>query len=239
VHLHGGELRSGRKNHEGLPLIYGLARRGWVCISANYRLSPGATFPEHLIDVKKVIAWARTHGAEYGADPSLIFLAGVSAGAQLTALAACTAGEPEYQPGFETADTAISGAVTLSGLYGPRSVPGAGPGSSALPCAHVHPQVPPFFIAHGDMDSVLAVEGARDFASALRRVSRSPVVYAELRGAQHSFDLFRSLYADNLVSAVESFATWVHAHEKQGHHRLQSGRQSSIESGGGARGVHQ
>ncbi len=38
IHLHGGGFHSGRKNHEGLPLIYGLARRGWLCISANYRL---------------------------------------------------------------------------------------------------------------------------------------------------------------------------------------------------------
>ena len=40
IHLHGGAFRSGRKNREARPLLYRLASQGWVCISANYRLSP-------------------------------------------------------------------------------------------------------------------------------------------------------------------------------------------------------
>jgi acetyl esterase/lipase len=56
VHLHGGALFMGKKNREALPLLYRLASQGWVCISANYRLRPAARFPDHLIDVKKVIA---------------------------------------------------------------------------------------------------------------------------------------------------------------------------------------
>jgi hypothetical protein len=76
VYLHGGTFRSGRKDKEARPLIYRLASQGWVCISANYRLSPAATFPDHLIDVKKVIAWIREHGQEYGADPTVVFVAG-------------------------------------------------------------------------------------------------------------------------------------------------------------------
>jgi acetyl esterase/lipase len=67
VHLHGGALVRGRKDREALPLIYRLASQGWVCISANYRLSPAVKFPDHLIDVKKVIAWVREHGHKYGA----------------------------------------------------------------------------------------------------------------------------------------------------------------------------
>ena len=38
IHLHGGAFRIGNKSREGRPLFYRLARRGWVCISANYRL---------------------------------------------------------------------------------------------------------------------------------------------------------------------------------------------------------
>src|ERR1039458_900384 len=70
IHLHGGALYMGRKNRESLPLLYRLASQGWVCISANYRLRPAVTFPDHLIDVKKVIAWARKHARDYGADSS-------------------------------------------------------------------------------------------------------------------------------------------------------------------------
>jgi hypothetical protein len=51
IHLHGGALFMGKKNRESLPLLYRLAGQGWVCISANYRLRPAVTFPDHLIDV--------------------------------------------------------------------------------------------------------------------------------------------------------------------------------------------
>jgi acetyl esterase/lipase len=94
-----------------------------MCVSANYRLAPTATFPDHLIDAKKVIAWVRTHGAKYGADPSVLVVAGASSGAQLASLAALTPNDPLYQPGFESADTSVTAAVALYGLHGSRSVP--------------------------------------------------------------------------------------------------------------------
>ncbi len=68
IHLHGGAMTRGKKNREGLPLLYRLAAKGWLCISANYQLMPVAKFPLQLIDVKKVIAWVRNHGHEYGSD---------------------------------------------------------------------------------------------------------------------------------------------------------------------------
>jgi hypothetical protein len=61
VYLHRGGFFSGRKSREARPLLYRLASQGWVCLSANYRLRPAATFPGHLIDLKKVIAWVREH----------------------------------------------------------------------------------------------------------------------------------------------------------------------------------
>jgi acetyl esterase/lipase len=36
-----------------------------------------------VIDVKKVITWAREHSHEFGADPALVFVAGSSAGGHL------------------------------------------------------------------------------------------------------------------------------------------------------------
>jgi len=55
VYLHGGGFFSGRKSREARPLLYRLASQGWVCLSAYYRLRPAAAFPDHLIDLKKVI----------------------------------------------------------------------------------------------------------------------------------------------------------------------------------------
>jgi acetyl esterase/lipase len=206
VYFHGGAFRSGRKNREARPLLYRLASQGWVCISANYRLSPAARFPDHLIDVKKVIAWAREHGRRYGADPALVVVAGSSAGGHLASMAALTPNEPAFQPGFERADTSVSAVVSLYGYYGSLDTDAALPSS---PLEYVRPEAPPFFLAHGDRDTLVIVDDARQFAERLRSTSSSPVVYAELPGGQHSFDLFNSLRFEAVVDGVEAFVAWV------------------------------
>jgi acetyl esterase/lipase len=205
VYLHGGGFTSGRKNREGRPLVYRLASQGWVCVSANYRLRPAAKFPDYLVDVKKVIAWVREHGHEYGADPRVLFVAGGSAGAHLAAMAALTADDPDFQPGFEDADTSVTGAICLYGYYG--TVYSDGPASS--PLAHVRADAPPFFVTHGDQDTYVHVKGARRFVEKLRGASANPVVYAELPGAQHSFDVFQSIRFETVVDGIEAFAAWV------------------------------
>jgi len=47
--------------------------------------------------------------------------------------------------------------------------------------------------------------------AALRRVSRHPVVYAELPGAQHAFDVFHSTRSAYAVEAVTRFVESVYA----------------------------
>jgi acetyl esterase/lipase len=55
VYFHGGGYFSGAKSREARLLLEGLASRGWVCVSANYRLIP-AQFPAQVEDAKRVIA---------------------------------------------------------------------------------------------------------------------------------------------------------------------------------------
>jgi hypothetical protein len=43
----------------------------------------------------------------------------------------------------------------------------------------------------------------------LRSSSSNPVVYAELPGGQHTFDLVHSLRFEAVVDAIEAFAAWV------------------------------
>ena len=216
IHLHGGGYTQGHKNSQSLPLLYRLASQGWVGVSTNYRLRPAAQYPDPLIDAKKVIAWVRAHGPEYGADPALVFVSGSSAGAHLAALAALTPNDPAYQPGFEEADTSVTAAIGLNGWYGGYY----GQPDASSPVAHVRPDAPPFFIAHGDHDAVAPVEVARDFAGTLSGVSTSPVVYAELPGAQHAFDLFGSLRFELVVDAVEAFTAWVRSSAARPDHDL-------------------
>jgi acetyl esterase/lipase len=234
IYAHGGAWVSGKKDNQGLPVVYNFASRGWVCVSANYRLSPDATFPDPLVDVKRVIAWVREHALEYGGDPSLVFMSGGSAGGHLSALAALTANDPQFQPGFEAADTTLTAAIPLYGDYdwtdtsGERArlrvdrskffeekiVKCALGANRALwelgsPLYHVRTDAPPFFVLHGTNDSLLLVEDTRHFVAALREVSREPVAYAELPGGQHAFDGFQSVRCGHVINGMERFTAWV------------------------------
>jgi acetyl esterase/lipase len=70
---------------------------------------------------------------------------------------------------------------------------------------HVGPDAPPFFVTHGTNDSLIPVEQARTFVEELRKESSNPVVYAELPGAQHAYEIFPSVRAHATVHAVERF----------------------------------
>jgi acetyl esterase/lipase len=233
LHVHGGAWVIGNKEQQGIPLMLHLAANGWVCVSANYPLSPRSRWPEHVVALKRAVAWIREHGPEYGADPSFIAVTGGSAGGHLAALLALSAGDPAFQPGFEDADTSIQACVPHYGAYdfaaqtGTRAtrerlrwvakrVVGKDPlrypeiYRAASPLARVSDAAPPFFVIHGHDDSLIPVPEARAFVDALRAVSTNPVVYAELAGAQHAFDIFPSIRSAHVVRGVERFLDWTY-----------------------------
>jgi acetyl esterase/lipase len=202
VYLHGGTFRGGNKRREARPLLHRLARHGWVCVSADYRRAPNASYRDQLIDTKRVIAWVREHGARYGADVERVVVAGSSAGAHLVSTAALTADRGDLQPGFEDVDTSVTAVVALYGYFGATDV-----GHGGTPVAdHADEGAPPVFVIHGDQDTIVIAEDARAFVARLRAVSAEPVVYAELPGAQHDFDLRHSIRFESVVDAVEHFA---------------------------------
>ena len=205
LYFHGGGYFSGNKNREGRALLHRLAAHGWVCFGATYRLRPAAGFPDHLVDAKKAIAWVRRHGREYGADPATLVVAGSSAGAHLASLAALTPNDPILQPGFESADTTVDAAICLYGYYGRYYGRGHDERPPSTPLAYDASQAPPFFVSHGDCDTYVPVEGARMLVEHLREASPEPVVYAELPGGQHAFDLFHSARNEAVVDGIEAF----------------------------------
>lgn len=208
LYFHGGAYSVGFKSFESRALLFHLARRGWVTISANYRLRPHADFTDHLSDLKRVIAWVRAHAAELGIDPAMVVLAGGSAGGHMSTIAALTQNDPRYQYGFEGADTSVSAVVSLYGWYGGYFELG-GPDSEVGPLGHSAATAPPFFMAHGENDTIAYVETARRTVDHLRAGSTQPVVYAELPGGQHSFDLFHSLRYSAVIDGIDAFTAWV------------------------------
>jgi acetyl esterase/lipase len=225
----------GNKDQQAKPLMLHQSAQGWVCVSPNYRLSPRATFPDHLIDLKRAIAWIKDNIEEYGGDPDAIFVTGGSAGGHLTALVGLTAGDPEYQPGFEDVDTSVVAAVPYYGVYDLVNVGGTKQAERrakffiqrtvmkvsrqadrqawerASPVCRVRPDAPPFFVIHGRNDSLVPVKEARMFVERLRATSESPVVYAELPGAQHAFEVFGSIRTAHVIRAVGRFLDVVYS----------------------------
>jgi acetyl esterase/lipase len=228
------------KNQQGKPLLIEMAARGWVCFAMNYPVSPRAKLPEHIIAVKQAIAWIREHAHEYGGDARFLMVSGNSAGGHLSSLAALTGDDPDFQPGFEGADTTVQAAAPLYGVYDlsgamldelPRAARRHKKGfvrfieravarrriakdpaffEAISPWHRVGAEAPPFFVIHGSMDTLALVEEARAFVARLREVSRQPVIYAELPRTQHAFDQFLSIRTLYAVRAIARFGEWAH-----------------------------
>jgi acetyl esterase/lipase len=234
LQVHGGAWMIGEKEQQAKPLMYHMAERGWVCVAINYRLSPKAAFPAHIVDVKKSIAWIRENIEEFGGNGDFIAITGGSAGGHLSSLAALTPNKAEWQPGFEEADTTLQAAVPFYGVYDflDRSniradMPMDGMIANKVmqcsreenpqlwddgsPISHVSADAPPMYVIHGSHDSLVWVEEARTFVAALQDVATQPVAYAELPGGQHAFEIFHSVRTDHTVNSVADFLEWSHA----------------------------
>ena len=226
VQVPGGAWITGNKQGQAYPLMSHLAERGWVCVSISYRLSPRSTWPDHIVDVKRALAWVKEHIAEYGGDPNFVAITGGSAGGHLSALAALSPNDPAFQPGFEEADTSVAAAVPFYGVYdwtpeGPAAdledfflragimkQPYAQAQElyrQASPLHRVGPHAPPFFLLHGTHDTLVPIEHSRLLTGALRKSSTQPVAYAEVPGGEHAFDVFGSPRATASAEAAGRF----------------------------------
>ena len=234
LQIHGGGWVIGDKREQGIPLLKYLARRGWVGFNANYRLSPGATYPDHLVDLKAALVWIREHADTYGIDPDFVVVTGGSAGGHLTALMALTANDPQYQPGFEDGDTSVQAAVPFYGVYDltnrqgtaqPEMLdldpPAAGHQGLHRGRAREVPRPPRRSTrstpTHRPSSSCTATRTRWPRSrtpgcspSDWRPPRRGKVVYLELKGAQHAFDVFGSPRTRRTVRAVEAFLFAVH-----------------------------
>jgi acetyl esterase/lipase len=191
-----------------------------VCVAINYRLSPKATWPDQLDDCKQAFRWVREHIAEFGGDPESIVVTGGSAGGHLTALIGLTepgvramvpfygvydwTGEcvpPRYRDGLR--DLLERYVVKQKYADAPSVF------ADASPMSHINADAPPALIVHGDLDTLAPIEVAREFATRLRAVSKQPVVFVELRGAHHAFEVFNSIRTLYSIAGVETFLQWV------------------------------
>lgn len=239
LQIHGGAWVMGDKGTQALPLMYHLASRGWICVAANYRLSPSVAFPTHLTDCKKALCWVRENGAEYGMDTDFVAVTGGSAGGHLTALVGLTANRPELQEEHAETDTSVQAVIPFYGVYDFLVRYDQHPNKTvyqkfldgkvlhetvednpelwdlASPVAQIHPDAPPFMVFHGTHDTLAALRDAQVFTEKLGEASSEPVVYVEMPGAEHAWEIFHSLRTEHTINGVHRFLEWALARHNE------------------------
>ena len=72
-------------------------KRGYFCISIEYRLSKEAKWQAQIQDCKAAVRWLRANATKINVDPNRIAVGGESAGGHLAACLGTMAGVKEYE----------------------------------------------------------------------------------------------------------------------------------------------
>lgn len=120
VWTHGGGWIGGDKSEMRGYLMH-LAHEGYVVIAINYGLAPEHRYPAPLHQINAALAHIRANAARFQADMDRVFMAGDSAGAQLTAQTAATITNPDHAKAVGIAPTLgpeqLRGLILHCGLY--------------------------------------------------------------------------------------------------------------------------
>jgi acetyl esterase/lipase len=164
-------------------------------------LSPRATFPDDVVDVKRALAWVRDNPGEYGTDLGFVCITGGSAGGHLCALAALTADDPELQPGFEDADTSVAAAVPFYGVY-----------DLTDPETIYYPELRQWVLQRNVFKTRFADEPTA-FVPPRVRADAPPflVIHGQPAGAEHAFDIVPSVRTARVVETIERFLATIRA----------------------------
>jgi acetyl esterase/lipase len=198
AYFFGGAFRQGSKDR-GIDVLLPFARRGYVCASAEYRLSGEAVFPATVQDCKCAIRFLRANSAALGIDPGRIGACGHSSGGYMATMLGVTGGVAalEGDDGWADASSAVQ---AVCDWYGPTDFLRMNAAGSTMdhdaadspesqfiggpiqehpervaranPIAYITPDrpIPPFLIVHGDADPLVPFNQSELLAAALEAV---------------------------------------------------------------------
>lgn len=217
VFVHGGAWETGNRQASGKfddfpSILAGIAARGFVVASVEYRLNGEAVFPVPYHDIESAIRFLKGNAATYGIDPGHVGIWGSSSGGQLAALAAVACNSEALEKVSdekETISTCVNTAAIWNGVFdfkamepapkpsltgNPRSrLLSCTPGSctnaaldTASPITYVSPKSPPFFLAHSRTDDVVPFAQSTEFEKKLRANGVTVTTYY-VDGLKHGF----------------------------------------------------
>ncbi len=94
--VHGGAWITGHFTMEN-PLAIALAKRGYVAITVEHRLSNEKKYPAQIHDLKASVRWLRANAKRFGIDENRIGAIGGSSGGHLVALLGATNDLPNFE----------------------------------------------------------------------------------------------------------------------------------------------
>ncbi len=188
VWFHGGGLTGGERS---IPRE--LLASDYVVVGAGYRLAPETSVPEIVDDAAAAVAWVFRHAAEYGGDPSKIYVAGHSAGGYLADMIGL---DRRYLHRYGVEADSIAAIVPYSGQaithFTHRSMQGLGPlqptVDSLAPLYHVRGDAPSMLILSGDREEELygRYEETAYFRRMLLLAGHRDVEFHEFEGFDHN-----------------------------------------------------
>ncbi|WP_167476657.1 alpha/beta hydrolase [Nocardia arthritidis] len=223
VFVHGGSWMHGGRN-QAPEQIQWFVDRGYTVFDIEYRLSPSPLWIKQTSDVKCAIGWVAQHADRYAIDPNNITVAGLSAGANLSLLAAYTVGTGKFPPSCQVAEHPVRAVISF---YGPTDtgrlmvdsgMPSvAGPTESAVfggapaatpqaylatsPLTYVRPGLPPTLQLQGASDHVVPHGQATALDERLTAVG-VPHHTVLLPYAEHAYNLHLGSWPGQISNGV-------------------------------------
>ncbi|MCE7039613.1 alpha/beta hydrolase [Dyadobacter sp. CY312] len=227
--IFGGGWRSGDRTHNA-TLGKQLAAKGFVTLTADYRLSTEALFPAAVNDLKTAVRWIRANGSKHGIDTSRIAVLGFSAGGELAAFLGATNGNKKYDGSQENAgySSDVHAVIDIDGTLSfvhPESGEGNDSKSisagtywfgypkkerpdlweEASPLKHVSAKTPPYLFINSSVDRMHA--GREDFIKKLNEFGTYSTIKS-FPDAPHTFMFFDPWFEPTLV-AINGFMNHV------------------------------
>lgn len=215
VYFYGGDWTTGKRQWYRW-MGEALAAQGMVAMIPDYRHSPAVRMDGFLHDGADAVRWARDHAAEFGGDPSRLFVMGHSAGGHIAAMLATdkqwlgTVGmKPRDLAGF----IGVAGAYDFLPLDEPRYVAmfGDTPAKQAQsqPINFVDGDEPPALLLQGEEDTEVFPSEAISMEGRYRQMGE-PVALKLYPGLGHESLVFALGPLHRKAPVMQDVATFVH-----------------------------
>lgn len=216
ISIFGGGWISGFKTDKFIPPMIQPINEGFIVAVPDYTLSLDAPFPQSVIDIKKCIAFLRSHSDLYKIDTNNITLWGESAGAHL-ALEAGLVENSHFDLALDTRvkniiamyapsnpltinaqaeklgilDTARSDKDTVFGIYMGKNYDDERQMNLASPIKQINDHMPNIILEHGTKDALVPyLQSIEFFNKAKEKYPDSHVTLSIYDGLQHTDPFF-------------------------------------------------